>query len=133
MRRYISHLLILCLILVLASFGLMYFSPSHFIVAMPLMVVYFAAVTGAEHYLVVKALHKDARTFIKTFLGLTVAKLLLHLVVLAAFMFANPQQARLFAIAFAVCYIATLAFETIALSRYVRQYQKKNSPQQDET
>lgn len=125
MKRYYLHLTLLTLVLVIASFMLLWCAPALFLVIMPITALYFAIVTGVEHNLVVRAAHKDARTFIKVFLGLTIGSLFLHLVVMAAYMFTHIQQAKLFALAFAVCYIVYLVFETAALVRFVRAYQKQ--------
>ncbi|MBQ4376696.1 MAG: hypothetical protein II793_03270 [Bacteroidales bacterium] len=125
MRRYLFHLTLLSLVLVVASFALLWWAPALFIVAMPVTVVYFAVVTGFMHHFVTRSAHKDPRVFIKTFLGLTVGSLLLHLVVMTAYMFTHLQHARLFAFAFAVCYVAFLVFETVELVAFVRAYQRE--------
>ena len=101
------------------------FAGDYFIVAMPLVVLYFGVITAVQHLLVTRAAHKDPRVFVKTFLGSTVAMLLLHLVVMAVYMFSCAATARLFIIAFALCYVAYLVFETVALVRYVKDYQKE--------
>ena len=125
MRRYFISLTVVTLLLVLLSFMLLWFAGDYFIVAMPLVVLYFGVITAVQHLLVTRAAHKDPRVFVKTFLGSTVAMLLLHLVVMAVYMFSCAATARLFIIAFALCYVAYLVFETVALVRYVKDYQKE--------
>ncbi|MBQ9547095.1 MAG: hypothetical protein IJU90_07400 [Bacteroidales bacterium] len=125
MRRYLIHLSLLSLVLVIACFALLWWAPALFIVAMPLAVLYFAVVTGVQHTLVVRSVYKAPRVFVKTFLGLTVGSLLLHLVVMSAYMFTHLQHARLFALAFAILYVVYLVFETIELISFVRAYQRE--------
>jgi threonine/homoserine/homoserine lactone efflux protein len=88
---------------------------------MPLLPLYFAVVTGLQHYVVVKSLYKDPRSFVKNFLGVTVGSLFLHLVILCLWAFTHMTTARTFIIAFCICYIVYLAFETIQLVLLVRR------------
>lgn len=125
MKNYFFHISILTLVLVLASFVILWCRPSFFLIAMPIIALYFAVITGLEHYCVTRAAKKDPRTFIKSFLGVTVGSMMIHLVVLMVYMFTHVQQARVFAIYFAICYVIHLAFETIELVRYVKAYQQK--------
>lgn len=125
MRGYLIRLTLLTLVLVLACFALLWWASNLFIVAMPLTALYFAIITAVQHHIVTRAAHKDPRVFIRTFLGSTVATLLLHLAVMSAYMFTNTATAYRFVIAFAVCYVVYLVYETIELVRYVKLYQKE--------
>ena len=104
-------------------------SPGHFIVAMPLLVLYFAAVTALQHWIVVRAMSRSPKTFVQVFLGSTIAALMLHLVVIAAYLLGGGVRPKLFLIAFCVCYVAYLAFETVALVRYVDSEKKRRRQQ----
>lgn len=125
MRRYIISLLIISLTLVLASFAVMWLVPQKFIIAMPLLVLYFAVLTLVQHTIVTKAMHRSPKTFVQFFLGSTVGVLFIHLIVLAAFLLTNPSQGRRFLIAFCIGYVVYLVFETVALVRYVDNEKKK--------
>ncbi|MBR3784349.1 MAG: hypothetical protein IKJ78_07820 [Bacteroidales bacterium] len=125
MRRYIISLLIISLTLVLASFAVMWLAPQQFIIAMPLLVLYFAVLTLVQHTIVTKAMHRSPKTFVQLFLGSTVGVLFIHLIVLAAFLLTNPSQGRRFLIAFCIGYVVYLVFETVALVRYVDNEKKK--------
>ena len=125
MRRYIISLLIISLTLVLASFAVMWLAPQQFIIAMPLLVLYFAVLTLVQHTIVTKAMHRSPKTFVQLFLGSTVGVLFIHLIVLAAFLLTNPSQGRRFLIAFCIGYVVYLVFETVALVRYVEKKKKK--------
>lgn len=121
MRRYYIILLLLTLVLELLSFALLWSGSSFYAPIIPFIVLYFTIVTGVEHHLIVKSFQKDPRTFVKGFMGLTVGTLLLHLVVMTLYMFTHLQTARLFVIAFCVCYVIYLVFETISLVALVRR------------
>ena len=125
MRRYYISLLIVSLVLVLASFGAMWLAPQTFILAMPLLVLYFAIMTLVQHTIVVKAMQRSPKTFVQLFLGTTVGVLFIHLIVLAAFLLTNPGQGRRFLIAFCIGYVVYLVFETVALVRYVDSEKKR--------
>ena len=121
MKRYYITLIIVTIILVLAAYCTLWFGTGYYQNILPLLPLYFAVVTGIQHYAVVKSLYKDPRTFVKNFLGLTVGALFLHLVILCLWAFTHMTTARTFILAFCVCYIVYLAFETIQLVLLVRR------------
>ena len=125
MKKYFISLLSLTLLLALIAFGIMWKAPQVFIVALPILALYFAIVTGVEHYFIVKSAEKDPRTFVRNFFGITVGALFLHLVVLMVYMFSNPSHAKIFAIGFCIGYFAHLIFETTALVLYVKHLRKE--------
>lgn len=125
MRRYYISLLLVSLVLILASFMVMWFAPQAFIVAMPLLVLYFAILTLVQHTIVVKAMQRSPKTFVQLFLGTTIGVLFIHLIVLASFLLTTPAQGRRFLIAFCIGYVVYLVFETVALVRYVDNEKKK--------
>ncbi len=125
MRRYYISLLLVSLVLILASFAVMWFAPQTFIMAMPLLVLYFAILTLVQHTIVVKAMQRSPKTFVQLFLGTTVGVLFIHLIVLASFLLTTPAQGRRFLIAFCIGYVVYLVFETVALVRYVDNEKKK--------
>ena len=120
MKRYYVSLIIITIVLVLAAFCTLWFAEGIFQPILPFLPLYFAVVTGLQHYVVVKSLYKDPRTFVKNFLGLTVGSLFLHLVLLCLWAFTHIPTARTFILAFCICYIIYLAFETIQLVLLVR-------------
>ena len=124
MRRYYISLLVVSLILVLATFIIMWAVPQVFIIAMPLLVLYFAALTMVQHNIVVKAMNRSPKTFVQIFLGSTVGVLFIHLIVLTIFLLTNPGQGRRFLIAFCIGYVVYLVYETVALVRFVDRTKK---------
>lgn len=125
MRKYYVSLTLMTIGMVLAAFCTLWFAQGIFQTIFPLIPLYFALVTGLQHYAVVKSFYKDPRTFVKNFLGLTVGTLFLHLVLLCTWAFTHIPQARTFILAFCICYIAYLAFETIALVILVKNQRQQ--------
>lgn len=126
MRKYIVKLLIVTLLLVISALALMMAGWEHYQTVMPFIPLYFAVVTGVEHWAILESMRKSPRTFVKNFLGVTVGVLFVHLAVMSLWMFTHVQQAKWFAVAFCVCYAAHLFFETIALVVLMRNANKKN-------
>lgn len=125
MRRYYVSLIAVALLLVLVSFVVMWVAPARFLTVMPLLALYFAAVTGIQHYFVVKSMYKSPKRFVQLFLAFTVATLFLHMVVFAAYLFTHTHQAKLFAIAFCIGFATMLVFETASLILLINR-EKKN-------
>ena len=125
MKKYYIALIVLTIVLILVAFCTLWFAQGVFQTIMPVIPLYFAVITGLQHYVVVKSFNKDPRTFVKNFLGVTVGSLFLHLVILCTWAFTHIPQARTFILAFCICYIAYLAFETLALILYVKGKRNK--------
>ena len=124
MRRYYIALVAMALLLALASFVVMWTAPQAFLPIMPLLALYFAVVTGVQHYIVLKSMYQSPKRFVQFFLATTVATLFLHLVVFAAYLFTHTQQAKLFAIAFCIGFAVMLVFETVSLILLINREKK---------
>ena len=118
MKRYY---IILAVITIFLTFLAWWIKLSTVIIGLP---VYFAVITGLQHYVVTKSLEKAPRTFIKNFLGLTVGTLFLHLVVLSLWAFTHISTAKPFIIAFGIGFVVYLIYETLMLVLHVRRYKK---------
>lgn len=125
MKRYYIILVSITLMLTLLTFFIMWFAPQHYLPVMPLLALYFGAVTGIQHWVVCKAMYKSPRAFIQIFMGSIVAVLLLHIIVLVVYLLTHLTQAKPFALAFCIGYVVYLAFETTALVLFV-EHQRKN-------
>lgn len=125
MRRYYLSLVVVTLVMALASFVVMWSFPQGFLPVMPLLALYFAAVTGVQHYFVVKSMYQSPKRFVQLFLAFTVAVLFLHLVVFAAYLFTHTSHAKPFAIAFCIGFAVMLVFETTSLVLLIK-HEKKN-------
>ena len=121
MKRYTVILILVTIVLILGAFCTLWFGNGYFQPVMPFLPLYFAIVTGLQHYVVVKSFYKDPRTFVKNFLGLTVGTLFLHLVLLCLWAFTHIPEAKTFILAFCVCYIVYLFYEAIALVLLVKR------------
>lgn len=113
--------------MVLAAFIVLWVAPKSFIIAMPLLVLYFAVLTLVQHLLVVRGMSRSPKTFVQIFLGTTIGVLFIHLIVLAAFLLTNPAQGRHFLIAFCIGYVVYLVFETVALVKFVDREKKRRN------
>ena len=125
MKRYLTALLLTTLVLVLASFIVMWVFPQHYLPIMPLLAIYFGVVCGLQHWIVTRAMYRSPKIFIQMFLGSVVGVLFIHIVVLAAYLFTHPSHAHLFTLAFCIGYAVSLAFETTALVRFVNHERQR--------
>ena len=125
MRRYLISLLVITLALVLAAFVVMWTMPQYYLPVMPWLALYFGVTCGVQHWLVTHAMQRSPRAFVQIFLATVVGVLLLHIIVLAAYLFTHPSHARLFSVAFCIGYIISLAFETLALVKFVSDERRR--------
>ena len=125
MKKYYIALAIVTVMLVGAVLAVLAFAKEQFHLVMALLPVYFALITGVQHWVVVKAMKKSPRQFVQYFLGATVAVLFIHLVVLASYLFTHTDQAKSFTLAFSIGFATMLVFETIALILFVNRERKK--------
>lgn len=129
MRRYYIALVAMALLLALASFVVMWTAPQAFLPVMPLLALYFAVVTGVQHYIVLKSMYQSPRRFVQVFLAATVAILFVHLVVFAVYLFTHTAHAKPFALAFCIGFAAMMVFETTAMVLTISNERKKNQQQ----
>jgi hypothetical protein len=128
MRRYYIALVAMTLLLALASFVVMWTAPQAFLPVMPLLALYFAVVTGVQHYIVLKSMYQSPRRFVQVFLAATVAILFVHLVVFAVYLFTHTAHAKPFALAFCIGFAAMMVFETTAMVVTIGNERKKRQP-----
>lgn len=128
MRRYYIALVAMALLLALASFVVMWTAPQAFLPVMPLLALYFAVVTGVQHYIVLKSMYQSPRRFVQVFLATTVATLFVHLVVFAVYLFTHTAHAKPFALAFCIGFAAMMVFETTAMVVTIGNERKKRQP-----
>lgn len=134
MKRYTIALTFVTLVCIVASLVVLWADRGNFIVAMPLLVLYFTALTALQHWCVTTSFRKAPRDFIRNFLGITVGSLLLHFIILGIYVFTHMQEshkARLFLLSFCILYVVYLVFEIVALLRYINRH-KTTVPSQDD-
>ena len=124
-RSYLLSLAATTLALVVVAFVVMWLAPQTFIVAMPLLPLYFAVLAAVQHLLITRAMARSPKTFVQVFLGSTIGVLFIHLIVLAVFLVSRPVEGRRFLIAFCIGYVVFLVFETVALVRFVDREKKR--------
>ena len=129
-RRYLVALCATTLAMVLAAFVVMWTAPAQYHLFMPVLALYFGLVSGAQHLLVTRSMNRSPRAFVQWFLGSVTGVLLLHIIVLAVFMFTHPQDAKPFAITFLIGYVVSLVFETIALVLFVKNERQRRKDNQ---
>lgn len=133
MKRYFIHIIILTLILVIASFILLWSGSENYSSLIPIFVLYFAVITAIQHNVVTKSMLKDPRTFVKNFLGISVGAMILHLVIVFAYAISQMKSAnqahnaKIVIVSFCILFVIFLAFETIELVLFVRKYKEPNS------
>lgn len=129
MKRYYIALTIVTLLLIAAAFSVLLFARTDFHLFMPLLAFYFAAITGLQHFVVVKSMKKSPRQFVQYFLGSTVVVLFIHMIVLFSIVFFRynqlPHVAKVFIIAFGLGFAIMLVFETVALLIHVNREKKR--------
>lgn len=129
MKKYYISLISLTLVLVIASFAALWLGYDKYQSILSILPLYFAVVTGVQHYAVVQSLYKDPRVFIKNFLGINLGSLFLHLIVLFIWAFTHIPTARPFILGFCICYASYLIFETVALVMLVRNNRRQANQQ----
>lgn len=133
MKKYFIQIIILTLILVIASFILLWSGSENYSSLIPIFVLYFAVITAIQHNVVTKSMLKDPRTFVKNFLGISVGTMMLHLVVVFAYAISQMKSAnqahnaKIVIVSFCILFVIFLAFETIELVLFVRKYKEPNS------
>ena len=128
MKRYYIALVAIALLLALASFVVMWTAPQAFLTVMPILALYFAIVTGLQHYIVLKSMYQSPRRFVQIFLASTVAILFVHLAFFAVYLFTHTAHAKPFAIAFCIGFATMMVFETAAMVITINNERKKNQP-----
>lgn len=133
MKKYFIHIIILTLILVIASFILLWSGSENYSFLIPIFVLYFAVITAIQHNVVTRSMLKDPRTFVKNFLGISVGAMMLHLVIVFAYAISQMKSAnqahnaKMVIVSFCILFVIFLAFETIELVLFVRKYKEPNS------
>lgn len=102
---------------------------------LPISVGYFAVLTSLIHILLVRSLYKEPRLFIRNFLFITVAYMLVNLFIILLFVFAsrdNITAAKYFVLTFLVLYLSYLVLEAVSLSIFVLQRRREEKAKQAE-
>lgn len=125
MKRYLTRLIVLTIVMMLAAFAMKWFHVAFFeplpLAMLPLAVLYFAVVDAIQYWLTLNSVNKHPKVFVQSFLGISVAVLFLHLVVLVGGMLLYPAAGKRYAVAFMVLYVVYTVFVIAAFVRFVKQ------------
>ncbi len=133
MKRYTVHLLILSLVALLGYFATLWFHMEFFAIlpalAMPLLVLYFAVVDAMQYWVTMRSVNQSPKTFVQSFLALSVGVLFLHMGVLIVGMFAIGPLTEVtlqkhFIIGFLIYYVVFTTFIITELVLTVKKFQK---------
>ena len=113
MKRFISHLVILTVVVMVASLAL----HKMLTVWWPAIVVFFAVISALMYYLSEKAKAKGMRKFANFYMAATVIKLVLYLTIIVVYVMNFKEDGKLFAITFLAYYLIYSVFETIKLAK----------------
>ena len=105
---------------------------------LPITVGYFAVITSLVHLVLVRSIYKEPRLFVRNFLFITVAYLLVNLFAILLFVFTHMDDitaAKYFILTFLVLYLCYLILEAVTLSIFVlhqRREEKRKLEQADQ-
>lgn len=88
--------------------------------ALPFLLIFFMATTLLSYYYVQKSAIHNQRRFIQVYLGSTVARLMLYILVIASYVLLYREDAVNFLVAFFVLYLIYSVFEVFVLVKKKR-------------
>lgn len=130
MKRFFTGLIVITIVMLLLAFAVKWFSVDLFaklnVIALPLAVLYFAAVSGIQYWFTLNSMKRSPKQFVQFFLGTTVAVLVLHIIVLVCGMLSNPLGGKSFAVGFLILYVVYTVYIIAAIVQFVRKVQNQN-------
>ncbi len=121
MKQYIIRLSIFCIIMAILSFIVIYYFFSEYeLQIVPYIFFYFVGITYSMQKLLYKNLHKN-NVFVRLFMGIVGAKLLLSLTFIAIYLFFNRENALPFLILFLAYYLSFSTFELFSIMKMVKK------------
>ncbi len=121
MKKHISRLGLLTLILLVLTVGLFYetlnpwFNP-----IFPFIILYFFVFSLIQHSALLKSKDKSPMAFNTSFMAWFSIKLFLNLTIILAFVLLNKPEALAFVLYFATCYIFFTVFEVTSLVKSLK-------------
>ena len=82
---------------------------------------FFAVVTAAIHYILVKVARQDSKKFITYFLGITGIKLFSYLIIIIIYSLLNRNHAQGFIVCFLIAYFLFSGFEVAMLLKHFKK------------
>lgn len=122
---FLRRLLIFSIVLGLVATGVRYLVPSRYITpTLPLMFLFFIAVTLVGYYFILRSTGKRFIRFINSYILVTVVKLCLFIGVIFFYLLNHKQDAAAFAVAFLILYLCYIIFEVVNLVSYFKPPQR---------
>lgn len=124
MKKYTIHLILLSVLMLVASLasqGIQFFSALP-VWTLPVMVVYFSIIDIVEYWLTSRSITKSPKGFVQFFLGMTVAILFLHLILITIGVLSHPSTGKNFAIAFMIYYVVYTVFVIAEIIVFMRRF-----------
>ena len=117
MNKFIKHLCILTLVVIVASVMMR----NMLTIWWPAIVGFFFIVSMVVYYLSEKAKKKDMRKFANFYMGSTVVKMVLYLTIIIVYVMNFKEDGKRFAITFLAYYLIFSIFETFKLAKKNKQ------------
>jgi hypothetical protein len=115
------------IILFTVFIGIVLFTVSYLQINIPIhpakwsMLIFFAIVSLAQHYLIMQSFEDNRQNFVQMFLGSVVMRLLVCSAYVGAFFYKGIEQPVLYIITFFVLYLFFTCFEIYGINRKLRQ------------
>lgn len=119
--KYLKNITLLTLIILLAGriiFNI--FGIENAVKHLYFLTGLFFVVSGLFHFLMVNFINKKPQKFIQVFLILTVAKIILYLSILVAYIFKMEGDIKSFLFTFLTLYLSYTAFEVVQLTKSLK-------------
>lgn len=125
MAKYSKTLIIVTIVVALLTFLAQLFLPENFVTpAWPMVLLFFLVINFLCYWATVSANDGKPNRFITRFMGLTVARLFLFLIIIAVYAFTRKDDVVPFTILFFIYYLIFSIFEILAVLRLTKQDNK---------
>lgn len=126
LKKYFLQLFTLALFIGLAGYAvLQLIFPSVSLPEWPFMISGFVLITLGYHLYLLRAMEVEPKKFSLRFIAATGLKMLLYIMVTAAYLFLRPVRAVPFLIAFLILYLLFTAFEMFNVLKVIRTINRK--------
>lgn len=125
LNRFIRNLIYFTAVIASLSFAISYFAPTFITKFWPFLLLLFAGITLMLVSLLISASEKKFITFSNTFMIASMLKVLILLVIIAAYAFKFQEDAIRFSITLFLFYILYLVFEIFWLMKLQRSDNKE--------
>lgn len=126
MKNYTLVILLLVLLLMLSSYLADRFLMENICLGFGYWVILlFAIVTLAFHCFMMKMLKKQPQRFPLWYQLVAMIKIFIYFAVALGYVFFNKEEAKIFLVFYALCYLAFLLVDTTIMQKKVRAYQRQ--------